>query len=330
MTISIKDIARRAGVSHSTVSRALTGSSLVNAETKAHIRQLAQEMGYAPSAVARAMSTRRTQTIGVVVTSIADPFVAQVVRGIEETALDCGYSVLLCNSNDDPEREIATVRALREKWVDAVIVAASRVGSFYAELTEIRVPVVLINNQQPGAYSFSVRNDDLIGGRLVGTYLLGLGHQHIAYISGRQSATSSQLRLEGCRQVLNEAGVTIPPKWIVAGDGKPAGGEQSVDRLLESPPYPGAIFCYNDQTAMGALHALKAKRVRVPQEISLIGYDDIAAARYLDPPLTTIAQTKYALGQQAMEMTRALLAGETVQDVLLQPDLIVRQSCAPA
>ena len=131
MAVSIKDIAREAGVSHSTVSRALADSPLVNPKTKARIQELAREMGYAPSAIARAMATRRTRTVGLVVTTIADPFVAQVVRGIEETALDRDYNVILCSSNDDPDRELAAVRTLREKWVDAVIVTSSRVGSFF-------------------------------------------------------------------------------------------------------------------------------------------------------------------------------------------------------
>ncbi|MBL7198940.1 MAG: LacI family DNA-binding transcriptional regulator [Anaerolineae bacterium] len=154
MRVSIKDIARRAGVSHSTVSRALSDNPLVNPNTKARIQKLALDMGYTPNAIARAMSTRRTRTIGLVVTTIADPFVAEVVRGVEESALDHGYSVILCNSTGDPDREIASVRALREKWVDAVIVTSSWVGSFYDQLTEIQVPVVLINNQQPGEYGF--------------------------------------------------------------------------------------------------------------------------------------------------------------------------------
>jgi len=328
MPVSIKDIARRAGVSHSTVSRALADSPLVNAETRQRIRQLAHEMGYTPSAVARAMSTRRTGTVGVVVTSIADPFVAEVVRGVEETALDHGYNILLCNSNDDPDREIATVRALREKWVDAVIVTASRVGSFYARLTEIHVPVVLINNQQPGEYSFSVRNDDFQGGRLVGEHLLALGHRQIAYISGRETATSSQLRLEGCQSALRAAGIEIPPQWIAAGDGRPEGGERAIARLFDRRPGPTAIFCYNDQTAMGALRALKARGLRVPHAVSLVGYDDIAAASYLDPPLTTVAQAKYELGRQAFAMVLNLIQGRQVQDVLLDPVLVIRKSVA--
>jgi len=331
MRISIKDIARKAGVSHSTVSRALTDSPLVKAETKARIQKLAREMGYTPSAIARAMSTRRTQTVGLVVTTIADPFVAEVVRGIEETALDHGYNVILCNSTGDPGRELATVRTLREKWVDAVIVTSSRVGNFYGEFAEIRVPVVLINNQQPGEYTFAVRNDDLYGGQLAGEYLTGLGHRHVAYVSGPERATSSELRLEGCQGALNKVGAEIPPQWIVQGDGLPQAGERAARSLLRAFPCPTAIFCYNDMTAMGVLHAVKECGLGVPGDISVLGYDDIAVAAYLDPPLTTIAQFKYTLGQEAMRMALALISGrQDLQDVLLRPQLVVRSSCAAA
>ena len=328
MSVSIKDIARQAGVSHSTVSRALADSPLVSATTKKRIQRLAQEMGYTPSAIARAMSTHKTQTVGLVVTSIADPFVAEVVSGIEETALDHGYTVILCNSTGDPEREIAAVRALREKWVDAVIVTASRVGSFYAQLAEIRVPVVLINNQQQRDYTYSVSNDDLRGGEIAGRYLLDLGHRTIAYITGPESAVSSELRLRGCRQALATAEVSIAEQHIVPGDGQPEGARSAVRAVLQAEPLPTAIFCYNDMTAMGAMRELKEAGLRVPQDISIVGYDDVPTAAYLDPPLTTVRQAKYTLGQKAMQMTLSLLQGKReIHDVLLLPQLTVRSSC---
>jgi len=334
LNVSIKDIARRAGVSHSTVSRALSGSSLVNRETKSRIQELAREMGYTPSAVARAMSTGRTRTLGLVVTTIADPFVAEVVRGIEETALDGGYNVILCNSTGDPERELAAMRALRERWVDALIVTSSWVGDLAEHLAEIRVPVVLINNQRAAAaggvaYTYSVRNDDQRGGALAGDYLAGLGHREIAYVTGPERSMASQLRLEGCQEALNRVGGTLPDAWIVAGDGCPEGGERAAQVLLSGASRPSALFCYNDATAMGCLRAAKGAGLRVPRDLSILGYDDIAAAPYLDPPLTTVAQSKYVLGQQATQMALALIQGrEDVQDVLLQPELIVRSSCS--
>jgi DNA-binding LacI/PurR family transcriptional regulator len=329
MSVSIKDIARRAGVSHSTVSRALADSPLVNAKTKARIQALAREMGYAPSAIARAMSTGHTRTIGVVVTTIADPFVSEVVRGIEETALDQQYSVILCSSASDPDRELAAVRALRENWVDAVIVTSSRVGSFYGELAEIHVPVILINNQQAGDYSFSVRNDDLYGGQIAAEYLTSLGHRRLAYIAGPAYATASHKRLTGFVDALSGAGTELSADRIVRGDGLPIGGERAVAHLFDTGEEPSAVFCYNDMTAMGALRALKERGLRVPGDVSLLGYDDIDAAPYLDPPLTTIAQAKYTLGQMALHMALDLIGGQQeVQDVLLRPQLVIRHSCA--
>jgi len=169
MHVSIKDIAQAAGVSHSTVSRALGDSPLVKAETKAHIKRLAQEMGYTPDAIARSLVTRQTRTVGVVVTTITDPFVAEVVQGIEDTALENDYSVILASSAAEPDREVAAVEMLRAKRVDSVIVTSSRVGALYLEhLERIGVPVVLINNhnEQSGRYTFSVSVDNQHGGHL--------------------------------------------------------------------------------------------------------------------------------------------------------------------
>jgi DNA-binding LacI/PurR family transcriptional regulator len=188
--------------------------------------------------------------------------------------------------------------------------------------------VVLINNQQPGEYTFSVRNDDLRGGALAGDYLAGLGHTRIAYVAGPERAVASQLRLQGCREALAARGIGVPDRSIVAGNGQPGGGERAVGALLCVSPRPTALFCYNDATAMGALRAARDAGLRLPEDLSVLGYDDIAAAPYLDPPLTTVAQSKYGLGQRATEMALALIQGrQDVRDVLLTPQLIVRSSC---
>jgi len=329
--VSIKDIARAAGVSHSTVSRALADSPLVAAETKQRIQRLAHEMGYIPSAIARGLVTRRTATVGLVVTTIADPFIAEIVRGIEETALDHDYSLILCDSQADSERELACVRALREKRVDAIIVTSSRVGSLYVPLLEqLGVPVVLINNQHEGRYVHSVCTDNLKGGELVGHYLAACGHRRIAYISGPPGVHSSFERLEGCRAALREHGLEIADDWIFPGDGRTDGGERSIDLLLKRTPRPTAVFCYNDMTAIGAMRVAKESGLRVPHDLSIIGYDDIAFAVYVDPPLTTVAQHKHTLGQRAMDLTLSILDGrEETSDIVLMPYLVERASCAP-
>ena len=179
-------------------------------------------------------------------------------------------------------------------------------------------------------YAHSVRNDDLRGGALAGEYLAGLEHTRIAYVAGPERAMASELRLEGCRQALQAAGRAIPQDRVFAGTGQPEAGERAVRALLAASPRPTALFCYNDATAMGALRAAKEAGLRVPRDLSILGYDDIAAAPYLDPPLTTVAQDKYVLGQRATQMALALIQGrQDVQDVLLQPQLIVRSSCSP-
>jgi DNA-binding LacI/PurR family transcriptional regulator len=335
--VSIKDIARAAGVSHSTVSRALADSPLVAAETKQRIQRTAREMGYTPSAIARGLVTRRTNAVGLVVTTIADPFIGEVVRGVEETALDNGYSVILCDSNAEPEREVACVRMLREKRVDGIIVTSSRVGSLYVPLLqELGVPIVLINNQHESRYVYSVRTDNVQGGRLAGQYLVSLGHHHIAYISGPPNAHSSLERLEGCRIALRKRGLDVADDWVLPGDGRTGGGLAGVDLLLQRAPRPTAVFCYNDMTAIGALRAARSAGLGVPGDLSIIGYDDIHFAALVDPPLTTVAQAKHILGQRAMDLTLNLLEEETgtadrkhLRDVVLAPVLVERASCAP-
>lgn len=330
MPVTIKDVARAAGVSHSTVSRALADSPLISGETKERIRRLADEMGYTPSAIGRGLVTRRTGTIGLVVTTIADPFIAEIVQGIEDTALGCQYNTILCNSNAEPERELKTVRALREKRVDAIIVTSSRLGSLYmAHLREVGVPIVLINNQRGGNYTHSVLIDDRCGGELAGKHLLSLGHERIAYIAGPLWARASGVRLEGLRQALRARGLDVPADLVLEGNGRPEGGMEAASTLLQRGLPATAVFCYNDMTAVGVLAAMHKAGRRVPEDLSVIGYDDVAIVAHLQPPLTTIGQPKYALGRRAMEMALALIHGEPdVHDVVLTPTLVERESCA--
>ena len=331
MPVSIKDIARAAGVSHSTVSRALADSPLVKEETKQRICRLAREMGYSPSAIARGLVTKRTQTIGLVVTTIADPFVAEIVRGVEETALDRGYNILLCNSNAQPQRELAAVSTLREKRVDGIIVSASRVGDLYLPmLLETGVPIVLVNNELSGRYVYSVVTDDEAGGRLATEHLLDLGHVRIGYISGPEVHRSNINRLWGYRQALQARGLTPDPRWIVPGDGGVQGGEEGMARLLSLPTSPSAVFCYNDVTAIGALLTARRLGWTVPDQVSVIGYDDISFAAYTNPALTTVEQRRYEMGSLAVQMVFDLLDGaSSVENILLPARLIVRESCAP-
>jgi DNA-binding LacI/PurR family transcriptional regulator len=328
---SIKDIAVMAGVSHSTVSRALRDSPLVKPETAAEIRRLAEKAGYRASAAARSLVTQRTDTIGVVVTTIADPFAACVVEGIEEAANARGFSLLLANSHAEPERELRVVRMLGERRVDGIIVTASRVGALYgAELERMQVPVVLLNNQHPGAYAHSVRIDNTAASRALTAYLAGLGHRRIGYIGDRFGGATDAERYQGFREALKAAGLKLNKRWVVKGDGRPEGGRAAMSRLLAMPERPTAVFCYNDLTALGALRAAREAGSPVPDGVSVTGFDDLPLAEYTEPPLTTVRQPMREMGRMAFEALAQLIAGDREKRGLLAPgEVIIRGSAAP-
>ncbi|MDX1524200.1 MAG: LacI family DNA-binding transcriptional regulator [Anaerolineae bacterium] len=330
MPVTIKDIARIAGVSHTTVSRALNGNPAISQKTVDRIREIAQEMGYTPSAVAQSLLAQQTKTIGMVVTTIADPFIVPVVEGVETAAQRAGYSVFLTTSHNDPDRELAVVETLQRRRVDAILITASRVGSLYSsQLDEIQVPIVLINNQETGKYLHSVTIDDRQGPMLAMTHLIELGHRKIGYVDTANRPQSSRLRATVYKEALSEIGVTYDPNLIISlpvkGDFNR--GRASLRPLLEAGAT--AVFCYNDVTAIGLLSACHEQGVKVPQELSIVGHDDIEAAQYVFPQLTTVRQPSLQLGQLAMEMALDLLNDKEVQDIVLPGEIAVRQSTAP-
>ncbi len=327
---SIKDIARLANVSHSTVSRALQNSSSVSRATADRIQRIARESGYRASAVARGLVTRKTRTIGVVVTTIADPFASTVMCGIEQAASDHGYSVFLADSHADPEREQNVVHSFAERRVDGIVVTSSRVGALYTPLlSEMKVPVVLINNQHPGQFIHSVMIENVEASREATNHLLSLGHRRIAYLGDRCGYQSDTERFAGYREALDRAGLPFLPELVVHGNGKPEGASEAVDRLLTQQPPPTAIFCYNDMSALGALRTLRARGLHVPADISVVGFDDLFLAAFTDPPLTTVRQPMEKMGRLAIETLLNLMSGQASADSIKVPaELIIRESTA--
>jgi DNA-binding LacI/PurR family transcriptional regulator len=327
MSVSIKDIARVARVSHSTVSRALQNPACVNPQTVTRIREIARSMGYRPNVIGRSLATQRTRTIGVVVTSVADPFVAEVVAGIEEVAQRDSYAVFLANSNADPEREISVVRSFEERRVDGVVVMASRVGALYLPLLQdLNVPIVLVDNQHPGDFAHSISIDDRDGARIAVRHLQELGHTQIAYIGDRYGLQSDHDRFNGYREAMFE----VRPELVVHGDGRPEGGFAAMETLLALRWPPTAVFCYNDMTAIGTLRCLHSRHIRVPEDMSVIGFDDLAISRFLAPPLTTIRQPKAEMGRDAATTLLKLMRGEQVEArTRVAGKLILRESTGP-
>jgi DNA-binding LacI/PurR family transcriptional regulator len=335
-TISIQDIARAAGVSHSTVSRALRDSPLISAEVRGQIHELAREMGYTPNAIAQSLQMQRTHTVGLVVTSIADPFLADIVRGVEEVARSAQLSVFLSASHHDPEQEMAVIETFHRRRVDGILVESSRISAAYTErLERINVPTVLINSQaeRPARGLYTVSVDDYLGARTAVEHLLALGHRAIGYLGAGNRPRSNTRRLAGYQDALAVVGLRPSPAQVLVaplddpGSDEVAAGQQALHQLAAAGV--SAVFCYNDMLAVGVLLACRNCGMAVPEDLSVVGFDDIQLTRFLSPTLTTIRQPKVELGELAMRTLLDLLADKPVADAELAPTLVPRASSGP-
>jgi len=330
MPLSLKDLAAKTGVSVSTASRALANHPRISPQTRARVQRAAAELGYVPSAIARSLVKQETHTLGVVTTSVTDPYAAEVVKAVEDAAAAAGYQLLLVTSHGLPRREIAAVQMLRERRVDGIIVVSSRDGKLYEPLMPlVEVPLVLVNSRRPGTPAHWVMGDSRQGARLATEYLLDLGHRHIGFIGGPRQGQSARLRLRGYLEALRSVGITPDPALVLPGEGRAENGRRGLRRLLASRAPATAVVCYNDLTAFGVLAEARAAGLRVPDDLSVVGFDNLPFSELTAPPLTTIEQPKEALGQRAVELVLHLRRGEPVEDVVLGCTLVERDSCAP-
>ena len=334
MTTTIKDIARQVGVSHSTVSRALRGDPLISSETAQRVRQAALEMGYLPSAAARSLKTKRSQVLGVIVTSIDDPFFAEIVYGIEEYAQQQGYRLFIGASHHDPLREQKIVQAMMEHRADGVIVCSSSFSTVQGrQLLENGFPVVVVNNQSAESFIYSIFHDDIDGSRQITRHLIELGHRKIAYLGNSRSGRTTLDRLTGFRRELQFAGIKLPAEYIhnVPG-GDPPSGRQGVAYFLSLPVPPTALVCFNDMLAIGVLAGCREVGVEVPADLSVTGFDNIPFSAYTCPTLTTLDQPKQSIGAEAARLLLNLLtsgcslADARPEEIVLKGKLLVRQS----
>jgi LacI family transcriptional regulator, repressor for deo operon, udp, cdd, tsx, nupC, and nupG len=332
---SITDIALAAGVSPSTVSRALQNHPRISAERRMAIQALARDMGYRPSQVARSLVTGRTRTLGVVITDVTDPFVAEVMKGAEAASREAGYSLLFAMSNRDPAQEIEAAQILADREVDGMIVISSRATQLYEDLLKTarsrsHLPVVLINNGQPGAHVHSVCMNNMGSALHAVSYLYNLGHRRIAFIAGPEGGRSSLERLEGYQQGLITNHLRALTEYIIPGEGQPEDGPRALVALMDLPTPPSAVLCYNDLAAIGLLAAARDAGLRVPVDVSVVGFDNLPLGAYTSPPLTTVDQPKQVMGTRAVAMCLRALAGESAATEILDGVLVVRGSAGPA
>lgn len=349
-SLTIIDVARHAGLSAATVSRVMHDSPQVSEDARRRVREAIAALGYTPNALARSLATRSTRTIGVLVSSIADPFWAEVVRGVEDAAQEAGYAVLIAGSYENARREEKAIDLFRQNRVDAIVVGASSGGpQALPGMVVDGLPVVFINNEHiepedeasanggepdPGWASdpqtYLVAGDDRRGAQTATEHLLALGHTRISYI-GAAGRASSLRRLQGFRLAMQQAGCPGDEAVNMTTGDRANDGELGAFRLLTGEARPTALFCYDDMTALGALRAARALNLHAPQDLSVVGFDDIPIAAYLEPPLTTVRQPMHEMGARAMRVVIERLRGEEPPGrVIMQGDLVVRVSSGPA
>ena len=329
----MRDVADRAGVSVTTVSHVINDTRPVSDDLRQRVVSAMAHLGYQPNALARSLRRKQSHTLGIILPDSANPFFAEVARGIEDAAFAQDYSVILCNSDGDLSKELLYINVLAEKQVDGILLVA--VSSAAAEQTlslqTNRLLLMVVDREIPGAAVDAVLVDNAYGGRLAAGHLVGLGHRRIGCIAGPSDLTPSAERVVGYRQTLQEAGLPPDESLIIKGDFQYESGYRAAHRFLTQPNRPTAIFACNDLMAVGAVSAALELGLNVPADLSVVGFDDVRLASFTNPPLTTIAQPKYEMGVMAATMLLERLDNRSLppRRQLLETRLIARQSTAP-
>jgi LacI family transcriptional regulator len=329
---SIRDVAELAGVSTATVSHVINGTRYVSPELTERVQATLLELNYQPDAVARSLRRRETLTIGVLIPNLEIPFFASVAYSIERAAAEHGYNIILCNSQWQQEEESIHLQGLLARRVDGLIcISAGMNAAEIAPFIDAGTPVVMFERQMPGIGLDAVGIDNAKGAYRATKHLLDLGHRRIAAITGKAISTVSDRRLQGYRQALENAGLAFKPSYVYFGDYLPDSGSRAAKHFLSLPERPTAIFAFNDLMALGALQALRAHGISVPEQMAVVGFDGIVMSQFASPALTTMRQPLKRMGQTAVKLLMERIRGqgpEQAQYIELEPELIVRASSA--
>jgi LacI family transcriptional regulator len=333
--ITVYDIAREANVSVATVSRVLNNTAPVKKSTREKVLQIIDKYQFQPNALARSLLKKETGTIGMIMPDISNPFFPEVFLGAETEAKAKGYTFLLCNTAGDHERESEYLRTLIEKRVDGIIYMGGRINTascapaLVKEVTDVasKIPVVLVNGQLPGRQLTRVATDEYKGAQLATQHLIDLGHRDIGFIGGGHAMTTTLQKVKAFQAQLEQNGIPFRPEWVLHDSFSMTSGRELMTQLLQRKERPTAVFCVNDFTAIGAMKAIIEHGFRVPDDFSIVGFDDTPLAASIIPELTTVSQRSHELGRTAVQVLTKLLNKEKVKKVtMLEPELIVRQS----
>lgn len=329
MAASIKDVAREAGVSIATVSRVLNNVDVVNDDTKKRVQDAIKKLSYRPNIVARSLKTQRTKTIGILVPDISNQFYPEVVRGAEDVANIYDYNIILCNSDSDLEKEKEYIRVLREKMVDGMLYMSSHLDLEILDLIdELELKTVLVETKAPGEKHPSVTIDNRKAAYDATKYLIEKGNKKIAYIGMKKDRKNAVAkRYEGYEKALADSGIELDPGLLYYGDLKAPAGYKGVNAILENSEID-AVFCASDEIAMGVINALRDKGLRCPEDVDVIGFNDIYQASIFFPKITTVAQPMYDMGSVGMRMLIKIINNKPLDEeqYQLQYHIVERDS----
>lgn len=328
---TIKDVASRVGVSTATVSHVVNKTRFVSDELRQSVLEAIQALNYQPNAIARSLVKRKTHTLGIIITDILNPFYTAIVRGVEDVTYRSGYTVMLCNTDEDPEKEVLYIQTLLEKRIDGLIISTALREGNHPLLPQLRgIPLVTIVRKIRGLRSDAVFGDNTGGAYKATDHLIRLGHRRIGIISGPTGLSSGAERLAGYRKAVEEHGIAVDEQWIKTGDFKRGTGYFLTKEITRKAPLPTALFVTNNQMTVGALQALNEAKIRVPKDLSLISFDDMEWYSFLNPPLTTVEHSPYLMGKTAGEILLQRISSRRKRSkkVIVPSRLIVRESTA--
>jgi len=329
--VNIRDVAKRAGVSAITVSRAMNNSGAVNPATRERINKAIEELHYVPNTLARSFRSKQTCLLALVLSDVTNPFWTTIARGVEDTASRNGFHVILCNTDESPEKEANHLSVLLQRRVDGIILAPTTDNKGrLLPLKQHPMPCVLIDRRVEGSKCDTVVSNGRDGAMKMTQHLVELGHRRIAIVAGPAVISTGQERLEGYRRALQKSGVPLNEDYVVRGNYSEASGYQLVKQLLGQDPRPTAIFAGNNFMAVGALHALREAGLRIPEDIALVGFDDIPQGSLISPALTVVSQPAHEMGVAAAEALISRLSGKyrgKPRDIVFDTSIIIRESC---
>ena len=329
--MNLRDLARELNLSTATVSRALSRPEIVAPATRERVLQAVRRSGYHMNGIARSLRTQSTRTIGVVVSDIRNSFSSSIVKAVEDVARVNGYTVLICNADETGENEEAALQLFIERKVSGVIHCSAGANlELLRVLQNKSIPLIDLDRRSGLENVDTVVLDNRLGAEIATRHLIGLGHRRIAMISGPMHLSNARSRVAGFRKTLRAAGIPVAREYIEFGDFRQRSGEEAAQRLLSLRHPPTAVFVANNEMMAGALLAIRQqKRLKVPRNLSLIGFDDARWAQFADPPLTVVSQPTEAMGKKAAELLLQRIQGETApQTIVFQPALVVRRSTA--